>query len=89
MLLELSVAAPSTRVLPPAEHVTHLDKAGFSLFEREQHRLSDKGLTKDGILFQLDLLFVWKGGRFTRQAQTAIERLVRTGWAPVTTNWPW
>ena len=47
-----------------AEHVTHLDKAGFSLFDvGEQHRLSDKGLTKDGILFQLDLLFVRKGGR--------------------------
>jgi FkbM family methyltransferase len=76
VLLELSVAGTfNAGAASFAEHVTHLDKAGFSLFDvGEQHRLSDKGLTKDGILFQLDLLFVRKGGRFTRQAQTAIER---------------
>ena len=67
--------AAEVRVWRVAQRAAHLDKAGFSLFDvGEQHRLSDKGLTKDGILFQLDLLFVRKGGRFTRQAQTAIER---------------
>ena len=76
VLLELSVAGSYNLGAPSfAEHVAYLDSKGFSLFDvGEQHRMSGASLTAEGLLFQLDLLFVRKGGRFIRAAQTVIDR---------------
>ena len=76
VLLELSVAGSYNLGAPSfAEHVAYLDTKGFSLFDvGEQHRMSGASLTAEGLLFQLDLLFVRKGGRFTRAAQSVIDR---------------
>ena len=48
VLLELSVAGTFNEGAASfAEHVTHLDSHGFSLFDvGEQHRLSDKPRTR-------------------------------------------
>ena len=78
VLLELSVAGSYNLGAPSfAEHVAYLDSNGFSLFDvGEQHRMSGASLTAKpkGLLFQLDLLFVRKGGRFIRAGQTVIDR---------------
>lgn len=76
VLLELSVAGSYNLGAPSfAEHVAYLDTKGFSLFDvGEQHRMSGASLTAEGLLFQLDLLFVRKGGRFIHAAQTVIDR---------------
>lgn len=76
VLLELGVAGSyNLGAASFAEHISFLDAQGFSLFDvGEQHRMGPASLAADGILFQLDLLFVRKGGRFTRVAQAVISR---------------
>ena len=74
VLLEIGVAGSyNLGAASFAEHVAFLDAQGFSLFDvGEQHRMGPASLGTDGVLFQLDLLFVRTGDRFNRAAQAAL-----------------